>query len=70
MASGNLKMKLYYDRKADLLYLKFDKEKREVINKRLAGDVVLDITDEDKIIGIGIFDASKHINLANVLPID
>lgn len=63
-------MKIYYDRKADLLYLRFDEEKREVINKRLAGDVVLDIADEDKIIGIEILDASKHINLANVLPID
>jgi uncharacterized protein YuzE len=31
---------------------------------------VLDIEDEDKIIGIEILDASKHINLAKVLPID
>jgi uncharacterized protein YuzE len=62
-------MKVYYDGKADLLYLRFDEEKRQVVNKRVTEDVVLDIEDEDKIIGIEILDASKHINLAKVLPI-
>jgi uncharacterized protein YuzE len=62
-------MKVYYDEKADLLCLRFDEEKRQVINKRVTEDVVLDIEDEDKIIGIEILDASKHVNLAKVLPI-
>ena len=62
-------MKIYYDGKKYLLYIRFDKEKRQVINKRITEDIVLDIADEDKIIGIEIVDASKHINLAEVLPI-
>jgi Uncharacterized conserved small protein len=62
-------MKIYYDEKADLLYIRFDEEKREIVNKRVTEDIVLDMEDEDKIIGIEILDASKHINLAKVLPI-
>ena len=69
MANGRLKMKIYYDGKADLLYIRFDEEKRQVVNKRVTEDIVLDIEDEDKIIGIEILDASKHVNLAKVLPI-
>ncbi len=62
-------MKIYYGAKKDLLYMRFDEEKRQVVNKRVTEYVVLDIVDEDKIIGIEIIDASKHINLAEVLPI-
>ncbi len=62
-------MKIYYDGKKDLLYIRFDEEKRQVVNKRITEDIVLDIADEDKIIDIEIVDASKHINLAEVLPI-
>ena len=62
-------MKVYYDGKKDLLYIRFDEEKRQVVNKRVTEYIVLDIVDEDKIIGIEIVDASKHINLAEVLPI-
>lgn len=61
-------MKIFYDAKVDLLYMRFDEEKHEVINKRVTEDIVLDI-EEDKIIGIEILDASKHINLSKVLPI-
>jgi uncharacterized protein YuzE len=32
-------------------------------------DVVLDIGEKDTIIGIEIMDASKHINLEQLLPI-
>ena len=63
-------MKIYYDGKKDLLYLRFDEEKRQVFNKRATEDIVLDMSDEDRIIGIEIMDASKHINLSEVLPID
>jgi uncharacterized protein YuzE len=55
--------------KADLLYIRFDEERHQVMNRRVTEDVVLDIEDDDKIIGIGILDASKHINLAKILPI-
>ena len=62
-------MKIYYDGKKDLLYIRFDDEKRQIVNRRVTEDIVLDMEDEDKIIGIEILEASKHINLAKVLPI-
>jgi uncharacterized protein YuzE len=62
-------MKIYYDGKADLLYIRFDEERHQVVNRRVMEDIVLDIEDDDKIIGIEILDASKHINLARILPI-
>ena len=70
MASGWRDMKIYYDGKADLLYIRFDEEKHQVMNKRVTEDIVLDIEENDKIIGIEILDASKHINLSKVLPIE
>lgn len=62
-------MKIYYDDKTDLLYIRFDDKKQQVMNKRVTEDVVLDIGGEDRIIGIEILDASKHVNLGALLPI-
>lgn len=62
-------MKIYYDEKSDLLYIRFEEEKRRVVNKRVTEDIVLDMEDEERIIGIEILDASKHLNLTKVLPI-
>jgi uncharacterized protein YuzE len=70
MVSGVRDMKIYYDGKADLLYIRFDEEKHQIVNKRVTEDIVLDIEEDDKIIGIEILDASKHINLSKVLPIE
>lgn len=63
-------MKIYYDEKSDLLYIRFEEKKRQVVNKRVTEDIVLDMEDEEKIIGIEILDASKHVNLAKLLPIN
>lgn len=63
-------MKIYYDGKTDLLYIRFDEEKHQVINKRVTEDIVLDVEENDKIVGIEILEASKHINLTKVLPIE
>ena len=62
-------MKIYYDEKRDLLYLRFEEGGREVVNKRVTDHIVLDIEDEEKIIGMEVLDASKHLNLKNLLPI-
>jgi len=40
-----------------------------VINKRLSEDIVLDIGEDDRIVGIEILDASKHLNLERLLPV-
>ncbi len=62
-------MKIYYDDKTDLLYLRFDERQQDVINKRVTEDVVLDIGERGKIIGIEILDASTHVDLENLLPV-
>jgi uncharacterized protein YuzE len=36
-------MKVTYDKKSDLLYIRLDESRQDVINKRVADDVVLDI---------------------------
>jgi len=63
-------MHVSYNDKTDLLYLRLDDRKQEVINKRVSDDVVLDIGEGDKIIGIEILDASKHVSLDRLLPVN
>jgi uncharacterized protein YuzE len=70
MESGRFKMHVFYNDKTDLLYIRFDSRKQDVINRRVSDDVVLDIGSADKIIGIEILDASKHINLDRLLPVE
>jgi uncharacterized protein YuzE len=62
-------MQIFYDSKIDLLYLRLDERKQQVINKRLSEDIVLDRGEGDKIVGIEILDASKHLNLEKLLPL-
>ncbi len=69
MESGGYKMNVFYNDKTDLLYIRFDNRKQDVINRRVSDDVVLDIGEADKIIGIEILDASKHITLEELLPV-
>ena len=63
-------MQIHYDAGTDLLYLRFDDRKQEVVNKRISDDIVLDLGENDKIVGIEILDASRHIDLARVLPVE
>jgi uncharacterized protein YuzE len=69
MGVGSKRMQILYDSKTDLLYLRFDERKQQVINKRLSEDSVLDMGEGDKIVGIEILDAPKHLNLEKVLPL-
>lgn len=62
-------MHILYNDKTDLLYIRFDDRKQEVINKRVTDEVVLDIGENDRIIGIEVLDASKHVSLERLLPI-
>ena len=62
-------MQVLYNAKTDLLYLLLDERKQQVINKRLSEDIVLDIGEDDRIVGIEILDASKHLNLDRLLPV-
>jgi uncharacterized protein YuzE len=67
MDIGSPRMQILYNSKTDLLYLRLDEQ--EVINKRVSDDVVLDLGDGDRIIGIEITDASRNLNLDRLLPV-
>jgi len=62
-------MQILYNAKTDLLYLRLDDRAQEVINKRVSEDIVLDLGEDNRIVGIEILDASKHLNLKNLLPV-
>jgi len=62
-------MQILYDAKTDLLYIRLDDRKQAVINRRLSEDIVLDIGEDDRIVGIEILNASKHLNLESLLPV-
>jgi len=61
-------MQILYNATTDLLYIRLDDRKQQVMNRRLAEDIVLDVGEDDKIVGIEILDASKRLNLEKLLP--
>jgi len=63
-------MIISYDTVADLLCLRFDDRRQEVVNKRVSEDVVLDMGEDDKLVGIEILDASTHLDLGKLLPVE
>ena len=63
-------MKITYDSKYDVLYLKFGEGKRQVMNKNLTEDITVDIDEKEKIVGMEFLDASEHIDLGSPLPIN
>ena len=62
-------MHVHYNDRTDLLYIRLDDRKQEVINKQVSEDVVLDIGERERIIGIEVLDASKHVTLDRLLPV-
>jgi len=63
------KMNIVYNDKTDLLYIRFNDKRQDVINRRISDDIVLDIGENDRIIGIEILDASRHLTLDKLLPV-
>lgn len=63
-------MQILYNAQTDLLYIRLDAEPQDVINKRLSDNVVLDVGAQDQIVGIEILDASKHLKLEQLLPVE
>ena len=63
-------MNITYDDRKDLLYIRLDDKRQQVINRRVTEDIVLDMGENDRIIGIEILDASEHVNLDAILPIE
>jgi uncharacterized protein YuzE len=69
MENGRCKMNIIYNDKTDLLYIRFDDRKQDVINRRVSEDIVLDIGENNRIIGIEILDASRHVMIDKLLPV-
>lgn len=63
-------MQILYNSKTDLLYLRLDDRKQPVTNNRVSDDVVLDIGEDQRIVGIEILDASHRLDLGNLLPVN
>lgn len=62
-------MDIIYNELTDLLYIRLDDKKQKVINKQITEDIVLDLSGEEKLVGIEIINASKRISLEKLLPI-
>jgi uncharacterized protein YuzE len=69
MENGRCNVNIIYNDKTDLLYIRLDDKKQDVINRRVSEDIVLDIGENGRIIGIEILDASKHVSLDRLLPV-
>ncbi len=63
-------MKIEYDDKYDMLYIRFDESQQNTINQRLSDNIVLDIGSDNKIVGIEILEAKEILNLKSILPIE
>ncbi|NUO83438.1 DUF2283 domain-containing protein [candidate division KSB1 bacterium] len=62
-------MQIFYNSKTDLLYFRLDDRKQQVVNRQVSDSIMLDVGENDRIVGIEILDASKHLNLASLLPV-
>ena len=63
------KVNILYNDNTDLLYIRLDDRKQDIINRRVSEGIVLDIGEGDRIIGIEILDASRRLSLERLLPV-
>ena len=64
------RIRIVYDSQIDLLEMRFDDREQDVVNRRAVEDTVLDIGADGRIVGIEIVDASRHLNLERLLPVE
>ena len=62
-------MRISYDAKFDVLYLKFAEGTHQVITEHLTEDIALDRDEKGKISGIEFLSASKYFDLGSLLPV-
>ena len=63
-------MQIIYNTQTDLVYIQMDDTHQSVLNRQLSDNVVVDIGEDDQIVGIEILDASKHLDLSKLLPVE
>jgi uncharacterized protein YuzE len=62
-------MRITYDPRYDVLHLKIGKAEK-VSCKEIDEDITIDTDSDGRLVGIEILDASKHIDLGALLPIE
>ena len=62
-------MKVSYDSKYDVLYLKFVEGTPQVTTVNVNEDVALDFDENGRVAGIEFLSASKYFDLASLLPV-
>lgn len=62
-------MRITYDPKYDLLYIKLG-EAEKVLCKEVDEDITFDVDGGGKLVGIEILSASEHLTLDNLLPVE
>ena len=62
-------MKISYDSKCDLLYLKFTDESPQVVTQRVNEDARVDFDREGHIVGMEVLSASRYLDLGAILPV-
>ena len=63
-------MQIVYYVITDVLYIRMKDQKQPVINRRMSDDIVLDMGEGEKIVGIEIVGVSAYVNLKNILPVE
>ena len=62
-------MRITYDSKYDILYLALIPEPGEVETAHATDDIALDFDAQGRLAGIEVLSASKHLDLAALLPV-
>jgi uncharacterized protein YuzE len=62
-------MKITYHEKSDLLYIRLDERQQQVLCNEPSDGVVLELGEDDRIVGIEILDASKRLHLDQFLTL-
>ena len=60
-------MKITYHEKTDLLYIRLDERPQQVTNREVSDDVILDMGDNGRIVGIEILGASQRLTAERVV---
>jgi uncharacterized protein YuzE len=63
-------MKITYHEKTDLLYIRLDERPQQVTNQEIGDAIILDLGEDDRIVGIEILDASKRLQIDQLSPIE
>jgi uncharacterized protein YuzE len=62
-------MRITYDTKYDLLYIKLG-EAEKVVCKEIDEDITIDMDETGKLVGIEILSASERLKLDTLLPVE